>query len=248
MSWRQDSTAGAAIWDTEPMSGQDLLCRDEELRWLMNHGKKQWELINGRIARKGDPTAALGSYGGLMAYPPNAAQTSTALATSTPGSTIWTVATYSPILANAVMAPSGYRITASGTIQTSTSGLTVTALPSIGSGSVNAAPTTYQTLGVSGASGTLGTSLTGGWNLMGELTIRSTGTAGTAWFSGQMTYTTTTLPAAASATGTLLLGGTVATVDFTGATANYPGGMQLSMFGAATVTIVTNSVHFTSWN
>ena len=246
MSWRMDSTVGAAIWDTEPMSGTDLLCRDEELEWLTRNGKKQWELINGRIARSGHPTAALGSYGGLMAYPPNAAQTSTAVTTSSPGTTLWTVATFSPILANAVMAPSAYRIAANGTIQTSTTSQTCNWMPSIGTGAVDAAPTTYQTLGVSGATAIATTALTSTWDFEGDLTIRSVGTSGSAWFMGNMVIGLTATPITSSTVA--MMGGTAATVDFTGGTSNYPGGFQLAAWAASTVTFVVQSVHFTSWN
>ena len=58
----------------------------------------------------------VGAYSSLGAFPPALAQTSTAVTTSTPGTTIWTVGTFSPLLANAVTAPSAYRCEASGTI------------------------------------------------------------------------------------------------------------------------------------
>lgn len=252
MSWRLDSTAGAAIWDTEVPSSQDLLCRDEELSWLMNHGRKHWQLINGRIADKGDPTALEGTYGGLQAYPPVAAQTGASMTTgtATPGVCLWSDAVYSPILANAVMAPSAYKLYASGTIQTSVTGGTLTLLPSIGTGLVNAAPTTNQPLGVSGAATLATSALTSLWRLEGDLTIRSVGAAGTAWFMGVLHYGNIAAPVTSAATIDLILGGTLATVDFTGVTANYPGGLQTSGWnaGSGTLTVVTNSVHFISWN
>jgi len=243
--WRTDSTAGACIWDTEPMTQDDIANRNEEIEWLTNHERHNWQLVNGRLKQSGDPTASLGYYSGLAANPPVAAQTSTAVTTATPGTTIWTVGIYTPILGNAVVAGSGYRVAASGTVQTSTSSLTLTLLPSIGSGSVNSAPTNHQDLGVSGAA-SLGTTLTAGWRLEGDLTIRSAGTSGTAWFMGSFFYSNTTLPAASGASLSLILGGTAATVDWTGATASVPGGFQMSGWGAATVTVVTQQVHWIS--
>jgi hypothetical protein len=56
MGWRFDSTAGATIWDTEPMTRDDLALRDEELAWMIREGKRGWKLINGRIAASGEPT------------------------------------------------------------------------------------------------------------------------------------------------------------------------------------------------
>lgn len=245
MSWRTDSTAGAAIWDTEPMSTDDLALRDDEIAWLAQKGRHQWKLINGRLAKSGHPTANVGSYSSLGAYPPTQAQTSVAVTTATPGTTLWTSTIWSPLLANAVIAGSAYHIAASGTVQSSTSALTLTLLPSIGTGTVNAAPTNHQDLGVSGAA-SLGTTLTSIWYLTGDLTIRSVGTAGTAWFMGVFQYGNTAAPVASGASLDLPLGGTAATVDFTGATASVPGGFQLSGWGAATVTVVTQSVHWTS--
>lgn len=254
MGWRtNDSATGGYIWDSEPLGPEDLLCRNEELVWRAKQDQRRsWKLINGRIADSGHPTALEGTYGGLQAYPPNAAQTSTALTTgtSTPGLGIWSSTIYSPLLANAVLAPSAYQISASGTIQVAATGATLTMLPSIGTTLVNAAPTVHQDLGVSGA-GTLATSaLTSIWRLEGELTIRSTGSSGTAWFMGTMFYGITAVPVTVANTNHLLLGGTAATVDFTGVTASYPGGLSFSVWNAAssTMTIVTNSVAFVSLN
>ena len=90
MSWRMDSTAGAAIWDTQPLTSDDLALRDEEIEWLAQQGRHQWKIINGRLAASGHPTANVGSYTSAGAYPPTAAQTSTAVTTATPGTAIWT--------------------------------------------------------------------------------------------------------------------------------------------------------------
>lgn len=248
MSWRMDSTAGAAIWDTQPLTSDDLALRDEEIEWLAQQGRHQWKIINGRLAASGHPTANVGSYTSAGAYPPTAAQTSTAVTTATPGTAIWTSTIYSPILANAVIAGSSYHIQASGTIQSSTSGLTVTTLPVIGSVAVNSATgATPVTLGVSGSCA-LGSTLTSIWRLNGDLTIRTVGPSGTAWFMGDIFVGQTAVPVSAGAnTLTGILGGTAATVDFTGATSNLPGGFGIGQWGAATVTVVTDQVVWVSW-
>lgn len=242
-----DSSAGAHIWDTEPMCSDDLALRNEEIEWLKQKGRHQWQLINGRLAKSGEPTNAFGAYSGLGANPVTQAQTSTAVTTATPGTAIWTSTIFSPILANAVVAGSAYKIYSSGTIQTSTTSLTVTTLPVIGSVTVNVATgATPVTLGVSAASGTLGSTLTSIWRLEGELTIRSVGTSGTAYFTGTYAYGTTATPVTAANTSTQLIGYTSATVDFTGATSNLPGGFGVGQWGAATVTVVTNQVNWIS--
>lgn len=243
-----DSTAGAAIWDTQEMTPCDLKLRNEEIEWLARKGRHEWKLINGRLARSGHPVANVGAYTSLGAYPPNAAQTSTAVTTATPGTAIWTSTIFSPILNNAVTAGSAYHVWASGTIQSSTSGLTVTTIPVIGSVTVNnATGGTPVTLGVSGSCA-LGSTLTSIWSLRGDLTIRSVGASGTAYFIGNIWVGQTATPVSGGANVlTVIFGGTSATVDFTGATSNLPGGFGIGQWGAATVTVVTNQVTWVSW-
>jgi len=63
---------------------------------------------------------------------------------------------------------------------------------------------------------------------------------------GTIQYGNTAAPVASGGTLNVIMGGTQATVDWTDATSNDPGGLQFSMRGAATVTIVTNQVHWQS--
>ena len=103
MSWRQDSSAGAYVWDTAPLSDQEILCRDEEIRWLARHEQKQgkWKLINGRLAERGDLVASRGNYGAPGAYA--LAQAGTAVAmVGTTNIAWWNPTSYSPIPANSV--------------------------------------------------------------------------------------------------------------------------------------------------
>jgi hypothetical protein len=251
MSWRQDSSAGAYIYDTQVPVGQELLGRDEELTWLMRDQRKSWRLINGRIARSGDPIGLEGLYGGLTALPPQAnAPTVAVTATATPGVALWTTTLYTPIPNNAVMAPSVFTVMASGTVQTSTTSMTTTVLPGVGNVVEAAAPSTFKTLGPSGVATLATTALTAIWYLQGTLLIQQVGTAGTAVFTGTMTYTTAAPPATNAQTAQVMCGGTQATaIDFTGTTAGYPGGFMFAAWASAsTVTYVPQLIALGSWN
>ena len=252
MGWRtNDSRAGACIWDSEVPVGQELLARDEELAWLMRDQRRDWRLINGRISRSGDPVMSEGLYGGLTALPPAVAAPSVGVTTtSTPGTALWTTTLYTPIPANAVMAPSAYTVMAGGTVQTSTTSMTSTVLPGIGNVVEAAAPSTYKSLGPSGTLTLATTALTAIWLLQGTLVIQQTGTAGTAVFYGTLQFTTAAAPATQAQTATGMCGGTQATsLDFTGTTAGYPGGfMFASWASAATVTWVPQIIALGSWN
>ena len=251
MGWRQDSSAGAYIFDTEVPVGQELLARDEELAWLIRRGRQDWKLINGRIARKGDPVALQGLYGGLTALPPGAAAPTVAVtATTTPGVALWTTTLYTPIPANAVLSPCVFEVMACGTVATSTTSMTSTVLPGIGNVVEAAAPSTYKTLGPSGAATLATTALTCLWRFEGELLIQEVGTAGTAVFYGTLQYTTAAAPATSAQTATVICGGTQATaLDFTGTTAGYPGGFLLASWAStSTVTWVPQIIALNQLN
>lgn len=254
MSWRQDSTAGAYTWDTEPVYGDDLLCRNEELDWLIRHERKSWRLVNGRICDSGDPIMLEGLYGGLMAIPPAVAPPSVACtSTATPGVGLWTSGLYSPIPSNGIMFPSAYQLKAGGTMQTSTTTMTSTFLPTIAATTEGAAPGTgFKTLGPSGVATLATTALTAIFELDFDLILQAGGTAGTAVGTGKMHYSTSAAPATNAATTNILLGGTQATsVDFTGTTANLPGGLTISTWNtgtAGTTTFVPSIIIFAAWN
>jgi hypothetical protein len=86
---------GAAIF--EPMSLDDLACRDEELAW-MDLNSRPWKLVNGLIEQSGAPTALAGGFAGLEVTPASGTiATATILTTEV---AMWSVPTYTPIAAN----------------------------------------------------------------------------------------------------------------------------------------------------
>lgn len=172
MPWRQDSTFGPFIYDTQPMTTDDLALRDEELTWLIQHGRRDWSLINGRIVRSGDPMATAGVYGGLNAYPPSVGIAGPAMSTTEAGIlSAANIAVYTPMPPNSLTSPQAWRILVNGRY-------TVGATPgtivfTLRLGNTNGAPS----LGASAA--ITQTNLTAAfWRLTGEITINLIGAAG----------------------------------------------------------------------
>jgi hypothetical protein len=169
-----DSTAGAAIWDTQPMSSDDLALRDEEIRWLIANDRPRWGLINGRLKDKADPTA-YGTYAGINAVPPSA--TLANVASLSGEAALWTTSIYTPWLANSLVAPSAWILWAVWQATTSTSPGNVTVNPRIGSIAAGASSTGGVALGADAAI-TLTASITTNWTLEGHLTVRAIGAPG----------------------------------------------------------------------
>jgi hypothetical protein len=236
VSWRVDSTAGARIWDTQPLSDEGILERDEEIRWLKRHERKDWKLVNGRLANSGDPIALEGTYGGVLAYPP--AQNLTAVTGGTSNVAWWSAALYSPLPANSVLAPDCYRIIASGLITSSGAGQTITPNANLG--------TAIGTGLGAGVAAALGSTITSAqWYLLGDVTLRTAGTGGTAIAQFAIKVSQTAGAGTGANVLTTLFGGTAQTaIDFTAAQ-----GLTLGATPSATgVSVTPTQVHWMSFN
>jgi hypothetical protein len=174
VGWRQDSSAGAAVWDTEPLSPEDIRGRDEEIRWLIAHERQSWGLINGRIAGKGDPVA-YGTFAGLAAIPP--AGTLANVPSLNGEASLWNVALFSPWLADALVAPSAWQLYVSWQTVTSTSPASVTINPRVGTFAAGASTTGGAALGADAAIA-LTASITTDWICSGRITVQSIGIPG----------------------------------------------------------------------
>jgi hypothetical protein len=127
MSWRHED--GIPIW--EPMTLDDISSRNEEITWLKNHERRNWKLINGRIARSGAPTnMPQGPYGAAIVNPP--AQNLTAVTGGTANVAWWSAALYTPFAANSVIAPEAYKLWAAGLVTSSGAGQTITPSANVG--------------------------------------------------------------------------------------------------------------------
>jgi hypothetical protein len=238
MSWRQDSTAGASIWDTQPLTDDELVQRDEEIRWLICHERQQWGLINGRIAGSGDPTA-YGSYAGPAALPPPG--TLANVASINGEAAAWTTSLYTPWVANTLASPSAWQIYTSFQATTSTSPGNLTINPRIGNITTGASSTGGIALGADAAVA-LTASITTDWIVSGRLTVQSVGVAGTN-SKAIGSFITTAKPATTgtgAATINDIYGYTQASFDATGAS-----GFVLGL--ANTVTTITYAVQQIHW-
>ena len=235
--WRRSSFSSPPVWESEPGSftSDDLALRDEEILWLKRQGRKDWKLINGRIVQSREPSNVEGTYGGLLAYPP--AQNLGAVTGGVANVAWWSAATYTPIAPNSIMAPEAYRIAATGTITSTGAGQTI--IPSVNWG------TAVGTGLGTGPSVALGSTIAGAlWYLLGDITIRTGGTAATIYGLFQLLVGTT---AGAASTGviTALYGNAVQTIDVVSAATGLTVGATPS---AAGVSITPTQIHWMSWN
>jgi hypothetical protein len=238
MGWRRDSSAGAAIWDTEPLTVEEVSCRDEEIRWMMAHERQRWGLINGRLAEKGDPTA-YGTFAGLGAMSP--AGTLANVASLSGEASLWNVSLFTPWLANALVAPSAWQLYVAFQTVTSTTPANLTINPRVGSFTAGASSTGGIALGADGAI-TLTASITTNWYCEGKVTVQSIGLPG-ANSKAAGTFNVVAKPASAgngAATINDIFGFTIASFD-----ASVASGVTLGM--ANTVTTITYAVTQIHW-
>lgn len=241
MSWRIDSTAGGTIWDTEPMKGEDVLCRDEEISWLMHHEKHNWSVINGRLRNSGDPTANLGYYTSLGAVPPVGPLAN--VPSLNGEASLFTTSLYAPWPANSLTAPSAYQLYVAFTATTSTSPGNLTVIPRVGSVAAGSSSTGGITLGTDAAV-TLTASITTNWQIDGNIDVQSIGAPG-ANSKAYGTFNTIAKPATAgtgAATINNIYGYTQASFD-----ASVAEGIVIGMANTvATITYAVQQVHWIS--
>ena len=245
MSWRVDSNSGATIWDTEPMTRDDLKLRDEELDWLVRN-KRPWKLINGRIARSGDSTfMAEGTYGALAAYPLPVSEAALTLSATEQGLIPAAhIPIYTPLPINGMLAPQAYRFIATGIFTSvATSGNLTT---SIRIGNANTSPLLRSSVATA-----MTASLTNGqWYLMGDITIRTIGLPG-ANSTAIATFHQLVNTAVGGACSSIVWGTGVTAVSFdsTIAAAVNGGGIWLGeLFSANFPTMTLQQVHMMDWN
>jgi len=251
MPWRDDSTLGAHVWDTQPMSDDDLAVRDEELTWLLRHEKKNWKLFNGRITGRDrdfplGPVNAEGTYGALGAYPPSASIAASALSTTETGLlSAANVAIYTPMPPNSILAPQAWRIVICGVYTAGATPGTVAFTPRIGNAN------TSPSLGASAA--ITQTALTNAfWMIKGDITVRSIGGPGTnSKATGVFDAKVNTAVGGAFNTALWGTGTADASFDSTIAIGTNGGGLWIGAVDAGATnhaTYTMQQVHWMDWN
>lgn len=239
MSWRMDSSAGAMLWDTEPLGLERRRERDEEIRWLIAHERPGWGLINGRIKEKFDPTM-YGTFAGLSALPP--AATIPNVASISGEGSLYDVAAYTPWLGKSVVAPSAWLLFVSFQVITAATPASVTVNPRVGSFAAGASSTGGAALGADAAV-TLTASITTNWLINGNITVRSVGAYGAANATAEGIFQMHAKPATA--------GNGLTTVDdvfgFTTASFDAGAAQGVALGMANTVTTINYSIRQIQW-
>jgi len=220
------------------MSDEDLLCRDEEIRWLMAHERQGWGLINGRLKEKCDPVM-YGTYAGIAANSPS--NTLANVASLNGEASLWSTSLYTPWIANSLVGPSSWRLYASWQTTTSTSPASLTLNPRIGSVAAGSSSTGGIALGADAAI-TLTASITTNWFTDAGITVQQIGNPGTN-SKAESSWNCIAKPATAgngAATVNDIFGFTQASFD-----ASIASGVVLGM--ANTVTTITYAVRQVHW-
>jgi hypothetical protein len=256
-AWRENSNTGFFLFETAPLSVADMKNRDEELAYLSRKGKrvgvingylsgeelsflkrqfrKDWRAHFARMAVLG-PVMTRGNYAGDPAYAP--AQALAAVTGGTANVLWWTPSVYTPIPANAVQAPATWRMTAGGLVTSSSTSQTITMNSNVG--------TAVGTGLGSSTALALGSTITNAfWRTAGDLTVRTSGSSGTA-VGNFLIHWGTTAGASATVSNALWGGGnTVQTLDFQSTAQGLAIGATPS---AAAISVTPTYVHFANWD
>lgn len=241
MSWRLERSKGGFMYEHEPLSLEDLQCRDEEIAWH-DLNRRPWKLVNGLIEQSGAPIALAGGFAGLELTPASGViPTATILGTEV---AMWSTPTYTPIAANP-QTPKAYMLRSWGIATTAATqgtmafnmrmGQLITS-PLIGA-SVTAAQTASQT--------------TTNWHLQGDVLIRRGGAATNGAAVGMFMYnqgTATTGGSAILQAISQVFGATAeVAVETDSALANglWPGAIAVT---STTNTFVPLGIIWASWN
>jgi hypothetical protein len=237
--------------EVEPVESRKVL---DDLRdfAILQRLKRESRVRYRTLMESGEPlNMPESTYGGLLAIPPGATITTTAMSGT---ANLWPQAVYTPLPANAFLCPQAYRIAVCAKITTSTSPGNIGFDPRIGAGTWTTGGTaiTGTTLGATGNVALTASITNAFYYILGDLTVRSIGAPGAnavvvGMFHAMSTQGTSAGLAGPAAVGTgmnLMFGGTSVSFDFTTA-------QGLGLGAVHTVTTITHNVeqiHWMDWN
>jgi hypothetical protein len=247
--WARQAVSREEILNFDPVAPYGVM---RDLAALRELHMATWKERQRRILDSGEPFAMPeGTYAGVIAYP--AAQTVTT--TSINGTVnLWDNLTYTPIPKNSVLSPQIYRLMIAAKITTSTSPGNIGLNPLINSTGTwttgGTAVSGGSTLGATGNIALTASITNAFYYVIGDLTIRSSGTSSSIvgmfhYVSTQGTSGGLAGPAAVGTGHNLLFGGTAVTVD------TQTTGQSFQVGAVHTVTTITHNVeqpHFMDWN
>lgn len=247
--WAREAIQGEQRGDFNPVATTRVL--DDVLELAALH-RQMWARRQREIVLSGVPTAMPeGTYAGLLAYP--TAQTVTT--TSINGTAnLWSNLIYTPIPLNSVLAPQAYRVAITAKLTTSTSPGNLGFNPLINStGTWTTGGTAVSggtTLGVTGNVALTASITNAFYYILGDLTIRSTGTSGSivSMFHAMSTQNTAgglAGPAIVAPAFHLLFGGTTGTIDFQTTAQSFQLG---AIHTVTTITHNVEQIHWMDWN
>jgi hypothetical protein len=247
--WAKQSIREERKGNFEPVMSRAI---HADIGELARYYRERWARVQAELWFSGVPTnMPEGTYGGLLAYPP--AQTTTT--TSINGTVnLWSNLVYTPIAINSVLAPQVYRIAVMAKVTTSTSPGNIGLNPLINStGTWTTGGTAVSGGSTMGATGNvaLTASITNAfYTVIGDLTLRTAGTTGSAvamlhYQSTQATSGGLAGPAAVGTGHNLLFGGTSVTPDFQTTAQSFQLG---AVHTVTTITHNVEQIHWMDWN
>lgn len=208
-----------------------------------------WKQRQRAIDDTGDPTALEGVYAGLNAYPPAAALSVTSINGT---AALWTSSLFTPIPANAILAPEAYRIAVTGNITTVATPGNIGFDPRIGAGSTGGSAVAGTSLGASNNVALTASISNAYFYIIGDITMRTVGAPGAnSTAIGMFHYASSQNTAGGTAGATngqighnILFGHTSASFD-----SSVAGGFSLgAVHTVTTITYSVQQIHWMSWN
>lgn len=246
--WARQAVALEKKQDFSPVASTRVLDDIEDLRALEF---QTWKQRQRQLVINGEPIALEGVYAGLNAFPNVAAVATTAIAGTV---NLWPQATFTPLIANGILAPEAFRIALTARVTTSTSPGNIGFDPRMGQGTWTTGGTaiTGVTLGASGNVALTASITNAYYYVMGDITLRTVGAPGAnSTALGMFHYVGTQAtsgglagPAVVGAGHNLLFGHTSASYD-----SSIASGFGLgAVHSVTTITHNIEQIHWMSWN